>query len=104
MRPTACKGASTNNKRPLSREDGQKSLVCSIKDLVAEEIMDIVLLDAVHMSRIRRNRMHSQSPVDVVDDVRRVINIASSRSDCRGEVGLSSRWCRSFGGYRSLRC
>lgn len=55
----------TDDERPLPREDLKQSLVGSVQDLVAEQAVDVILLDTVDMGSIRRDGMHCEVAVDV---------------------------------------
>ena len=60
------KGTPADNEWPLARENFQQALVRRIKDLVPEEVVDVVLLPTVHMRGIGSHGVDAQSTVDVV--------------------------------------
>lgn len=62
----------------LAREDFEKTLVGGIYDLVAKEVVDIILLNTVLVCRVRADGVNSKisSALDMVDDVWRVVDVA----------------------------
>lgn len=70
-------------------------MVGCIKDLVTEEVVDIVLFDAICVRGVGANGVYGQVAVDVVDHVRWLVDIADARRDRGREVGLSSGLCGS---------
>jgi hypothetical protein len=108
------KGRAANNERTLAREDREKTLVSGIEDLVAPEIVNIVLNHAVLVSRIGADSVHSKVALNIVNHIRWVVDVSDARSRRGAEVldrdragsggrcsgglaGRKSRGCSSFG-------
>lgn len=79
---TARESGTGDDKRSLSRKDVQQSMVSSFCFLVAPEVMHIVLQYAISMSGVRRDGLNSEimTMLYMVDNVRRVVDIAYPRS------------------------
>ena len=49
--------------------------------------MNVVFLRAVMVRGVRRNGMGSEFAQDVVDDIRRIVDITHARGGCGAQVG-----------------
>lgn len=111
------KSRSTNDERTLAREDFKKSLVSGVEDLVAKQVVHIVLLDSIDMGGVRADSVNAQISIDVVDHIWWLVDIADTRCNSRDEVRrsrgrrrccrrharcLRSRQRRSNGSFRSV--
>lgn len=54
---------------------------------MTEEVVHIILLDAVCVSGIRADSVYSKISIDVVDHVRWLVNVAHTRCDGGREIG-----------------
>lgn len=68
-----------NDERSLAREDVEQGIVCCVEDLVTEKVVDIVFLDTVVVSGIRRDGVHRQVALHVVDNIRGMVHIPNAR-------------------------
>lgn len=75
-----------DDERALARPGGQETGVRGPEDLVAEQVVDVVLLDAVVVGGVGGDRVDGEVPLDVVDHVRGVVDVARSRRGRRAEV------------------
>ena len=74
-----CERGPPNNERPFPGKDLEEGLVGRIEDLVTEQIMHVVLFDAIRMRGVRAHGVYGEITVDVVDDVRRLVDVPHAR-------------------------
>ena len=77
---------STDDEWTLAWENCEYGIVCRIQDLMSEEIVDIILLNAIVMCGIRRDRVDRKITLDIVDHVRWMIDIADARCWRRSKI------------------
>lgn len=76
--PGAGEGRATDDERPFARNSSKESLVGRVEDLVAKQIVDIIFDGAIVVSSIGGYGMHGQITLDIVDDIRRMVDISDT--------------------------
>ena len=74
----AGEGGAPDDEGPFAGEDVQEGIVCRVEDLVAEEVMHVVVLGAVGVGGVGGHGVHGELALNVVDDVGRVVDVADS--------------------------
>jgi hypothetical protein len=93
----AGEGRAPDDEGALAREDFEETLVGGVDDLVAPDVVDIVLLHAVRVCGIGTYSVHCEIALHIVDDIWWVVDVAFARSGHCTQVGSRSRTCTSFG-------
>ena len=65
------------DERSLAREDTQKCLIGGVENLVSKKIVHIVFLRSIMMCGIRCSRMYRKIPLDIIDDIWRMVDVAN---------------------------
>lgn len=100
------KGRAANDEWTFAREDREKTLVSGIEDLVAPEVVNIVLDHAILVGCVRADSVNSKIALNVVNHVRRVIDISDAWSRCcakvldRDRAGSGRRCSRGLAGRK----
>jgi len=76
-----CESGPPDDERPFPGKDLEKGLVGRIEDLVTEQAVHIILLDAVRMRGVRAYGVYGEISVDVVDDVWGLVDVPHTRRD-----------------------
>lgn len=66
---------SADDERTLAWSCGQKTGVCSLENLMAKQVVHVVLLDTVVVGGVWRNGMHGEISLDMVDGVRWMVDV-----------------------------
>ena len=92
----------TNDKGTFPRDGAKKGLVGGIEDLVAKQVVNIVLLRTVCVGGIGGDGMDSKITLEVVNDVRGVVYVSDAWSWSRPQI--VGRCCRRGSWGRSSCC
>lgn len=92
----AGEGGAADNEGAFCGEDGEEGVVGCVEDLVAEEVVDVIFLDAIVVGSVGGDGVNSEVALDVVDDVWWVVDVANARGEgCDEVVG----GCGGCGGW-----
>ena len=72
----AGEGGAADDEGPGGGGDGQEGGVGGLEDLVAEQVVHVVLLDAGVVRSVGADGVHGQVALDVVEDVGWVVDVA----------------------------
>ena len=67
---------SPNDKRPHVRSNLEQGVIRGIEDLVPKKIVEVVVKITPMVHRARSHRLPFQSAIEIVDDVRGVVNVS----------------------------
>ena len=82
---TARSCGATDDEGTLTREDLKETLVCSVDDLMAKNVVDIILGYTVLVCCIGADSVHCEIILNVVDDIRWVVDVPDAWRGCGTE-------------------
>ena len=85
--PRASESGASDDEGAFAGDSREKSVVCCIQDLVAEEVVDVILLRAIMMSGVRGYGVNSEVALDIVNYIRWVIDVTDTGGRDGAEVG-----------------
>ncbi len=74
--PRAGECRAADDEGPFRWSGRQERSVCRLQDLMAEKVVHVVFHDPVVVRCVRRHGVHGQIALDMVDNVRRVVDVA----------------------------
>ena len=92
---TSGKSTSADDEWSFARENLQQCLIGGVEDLVAEEIVNVVLLYTIDVGGVGSNSMDAKCTVHVLEHIRRIVNVAYTWCNGRNEIGCgrATWWC-----------
>lgn len=93
--PGARERGSADNEGPLFGEDVKEGMIRGVEDLVAKQVMKVILLAAAVVCGIGLHGVHCQVPLHVVDNIRWIVDASNAWRGRSSKVRSCGGWFRA---------